>query len=38
MAFYGSVLTAIILYFFIVVVTVGYLFFEALNLAMDYPL
>ena len=30
-------LTAIILYFFIVVVTLGYLTFEAPNLAMNYP-
>ena len=37
LAFYGSVLTAIILYFFIIVVTLGYLSFEALRSAADYP-
>jgi hypothetical protein len=38
LAYYGSVLTAIILYFFIIVVTLGYLSFEALAQAANYPL
>ena len=38
LAFYGSVFTAIVLYFFIIVVTLGYLSFEALQQAANYPL
>jgi len=38
LAFYGSVATAIVLYFFIIVVTLGYLSFEALEQASNYPL
>lgn len=38
LAFYGSVVTAIVLYFFIIVVTLGYLSFEALQHAANYPL
>jgi len=38
LAFYGSVVTAIVLYFFIIVVTLGYLSFEALQQAANYPL
>jgi hypothetical protein len=38
LAYYGSVGTAIVLYFFIIVVTLGYLSFDALNQASNYPL
>ena len=38
LAFYGSVATAIVLYFLIIVVTLGYLSFEALSQASNYPL
>ncbi len=38
LAFYGSVLTAIVLYFFIIVVTLGYLSFAALEHAPNYSL
>jgi uncharacterized protein len=38
LAYYGSVLTAIVLYFFIIVVTLGYLSFETLNLSSNYSL
>ena len=38
LAFYGSVATAIVLYFFIIVVTLGYLSFEALQQASNYAL
>ena len=38
LAFYGSVVTAIVLYFLIIVVTLGYLSFEALSQASNYPL
>ena len=38
LAFYGSVSTAVVLYFFIIVVTLGYLSFDALNQASDYAL
>ena len=38
LAFYGSVVTAIVLYFFIIVVTLGYLSFDALQSAANYSL
>ena len=38
LAFYGSVTMSIVLYFFIIVVTLGYLSFEALQAAANYPL